>query len=92
MTDSKEQIEKEEFKRAVEKYCEVGDARSDFWLDVNTELGPNAEAVLSRLWEKHFNGRIERRLFVPKWENITREAKERMLNSISRGTTNSVNQ
>jgi len=61
-----------------EKYCEVYDAHSAFARDLNRELGANAEAVLTRLWEKHYSHKTERRLKIRKWETVTTNAKDRM--------------
>jgi len=71
-----------------EKYCEVYDAHNDFTRDLNRALGPNAEAVLARLWDKHFSPhKSERRLIIRKWDRITSNAKARMLEEVSHVTT-----
>lgn len=71
-----------------EKYCEVYDAHNDFTRDLNRALGPNAEAILSRLWDKHYAGtKSERRLVIRKWDRITISAKARMLEDVNRETT-----
>jgi len=70
-----------------EKHCEVYDAHSAFARDLNRELGPNAEAVLSRLFDKHLAHKAERRLNIRKWETVTINAKDRMLGTVPCETT-----
>lgn len=65
-----------------EKHCEIYDASSDFTRDLNRELGPNAEAVLARLFDKHLSHKSERRLNIRKWETVTINAKDRMLSIV----------
>jgi len=62
-----------------EKYCEVYDAHSAFARDLNRELGAKAEAVLARLWDKHYSHKTERRLVIRKWETVTLNAKNRRI-------------
>ena len=71
-----------------EKYCAIYDAHNAFARDLNRELGAKAEAVLSRLWDKHYSHKTERRLVIRKWETVTRNAKDRMIEGLaSRETT-----
>ena len=82
MTESREKVEEEAFKRVVEKHCNIHDAPNAFIRDLCEELGAHAEAVLSRLWEKHYSNKTERKLFIRKWDNVTLRAKDRAIGKI----------
>lgn len=79
----KEQAEKDKFRLDVEKYCDVYDAGNAFWIEMNQKYGPDFEAVFSRAFDKHFQEKSERRLFVRKWESVVAHAKNRFHGNVS---------
>jgi len=82
----KEQAEKDKFRLDVEKYSDVYDAGNAFWLEMNQNYGPDFEATFSWAFDKHFETKVTRNIFVRKWETVTKRAKNRM---VSHGTVNS---
>ena len=75
-TDSEERVIAQ---KELEKHCRVDDAMSKWAKELNDELGPNAEAVLARLYEKYYPDNTDRKLWIRKWDEVTKKAKNRSL-------------
>lgn len=71
--------DKDKRKKEIEKHCELCDAHNEYMKDLCIELGASAEAVISRLFDKHFPETKVRKLTIRKWQNICRKAQARFL-------------
>ncbi len=73
---------KESEQKEIEKHMKETDAKpGTFWGDLVAELGSEAPAVVSRLFDRHYPGRPpdKRRLRIKLWKTQTAKARDRKL-------------